>query len=69
MFEAAFFRIADNVVDLFHGRKAFGGCLGSASSDDDLGVGVCTAQLADILASLAHSFGGDGAGVNDHGVL
>ena len=64
-----FLGIADNVVDLRHGGKAFGCSLGRASGDNDLGIGMGAAQLANILAGLAHSLGGDGAGVDDHSVL
>jgi hypothetical protein len=43
--------------------------LGSAAGDDQAGIGVLAAQLADLLAGLTDSLAGDGTGVDDDGVL
>ena len=47
--------IADNAIDFFHRSKAVGIGLGGTPRHDQRGVRVLPAQLADILARLAHS--------------
>ena len=64
-----FFGVAQNDINLGHCSKGLRLCLGGASSDDQLCIRMITAQFADILPRLAHGLGGDGTGVDDHGVV
>jgi hypothetical protein len=66
---AHLFQIADDLIDLGHGGKGLRFGLGSAAGDDQAGIGVLAAQLADLLAGLTDSLAGDGTGVDDDGVL
>ena len=61
------FLIAKHEVDLAHFGEARRVGLGGAAGDDDPGIGVVAARLADRLARLPHCFAGDGAGVEDDG--
>ncbi len=63
------FGIADHGIDLGHRGEGLGLGLGGAAGDDQLGVRVVAAQLADFLPGLAHRLGRHGAGVDDHRVF
>ena len=60
--------VAEHEVDLVHGREAGRVDLGRAAGDDDAGVRVFAASLADGLAGLANGLAGHRAGVEDDGV-
>ena len=69
--EAPAFRlllIADDVVDLAHGRERGGIDLRGAAGDHDLGVGPRPAGPPNSLAGLPHAFAGHRASVDDHRV-
>src|SRR5262249_17157800 len=66
---AHLFSVADDAADFGHRREAVGVDLHGAAGDDDLGVRAISAGAADGLARLAHGFGGDGAGVDDHRIV
>ena len=60
--------IAEDEVDLGHGGEGFRVDLGGAAGDDDAGVRIVAARLADRLAGLAHGLGRHRAGVDQDGV-
>ena len=58
--------IADDVVDLFHGREMGGIDLRGATGDHDLGLGVFPPRLANGLPRLTHAFLCHRASIDDH---
>src|SRR5690606_15821640 len=68
-FRLEFVFVADDEVDLRHVAKSARLGLGGAAGDDDAGVGVLAARLAHRLLGLAYRLGGDGAGIDDDGVV
>ena len=60
------FVVADHEVDFGHVGEALRLGLRRAAGDDDAGVRLVAARLADRLPGLPHGFGRDGAGVDDH---
>ena len=56
-------RIADDLGDAADGGDFFGGALGVASGDDDLGVGILAVDAADGGTGIVIGGGGDGAGI------
>ncbi len=63
-----FFAVAENQIDLAHGRKPMRFGLRRATGDDHPRGRVRAPEVADFLLAFAHSLGGDGAGVHDHRV-
>ena len=57
--------IADDEIDFFHAAKGAGLRLGGAAGDDDAGIRILAARLADRLSRLPNGLAGHGAGVED----
>ena len=64
----SFSALPSTLVDLGHGGEAGGLDLRGAAGDDDARLGLLARAPADRLAGLALGLGGDGAGVDHHGV-
>ena len=62
------FGVADDLIDLLHGRKGVRVDLGRAAGHDDPRAGMLAPQAANVLAGLAHGFGGHGTGVHHNRV-
>ncbi len=60
--------IAEDEIDLVHGRKGLGIDLDGAAGHDQARRRPFSPRLADGLAGLAYGFGRDRAGVEHHGV-
>ena len=61
--------VADDAIDLRHVGEAAGLDLRGAAGDDEARMRPLALEPTDGLAGLAHRLGGDGAGVDDDGVL
>ncbi len=61
--------VANHEVDLGHIAEGAGLGLGGAAGDDDAALGIVALGLADGLLGLPDRFGGNGAGIDDDGVV
>jgi hypothetical protein len=61
-----FVGVADDPGDAGELGEFFGGALGVAAGDDDLGGGILGVDFADGVAGLGIGGGGDGAGVHNY---
>src|ERR1700682_5465494 len=66
---AEFFGVAKHLIGLGHGGESLRLGLRRAAGNDDFGEWPLAGQRADWLARLAYRFGGDGAGVDHHGIV
>lgn len=68
-FDLCLFAVAQNQIDLGHGRKFCRSNLRRAARNDNSGFRIAFAEFANSLAALAFRFSGYGAGIDNDDIV